>query len=474
MTNPFTQRRPERKGADLHRIDPAAPVPGPEPPRGQPLRPVPGGGRMEAGPPQPMPQSTPEPAAQPVVRTTPREERRGPRPIGGSSSEAPGISYLIEVVRDLKRETQRYRAALDHQSEGVGLYDLRGGGPRFTSVNQALAQMTGYAVDELQGRDHSLFLNHEDDLERLLRLDEVIQSGRIETFTLKCRRKDGVVLPVEATVVPAVDDYGERHSLVLLLRDVSARLELKAHQASQNAKRNRSPDEDFRFTANLIHELRTPLNAIIGFADVLHSEVFGALPHDKYREYAVDILESGQHLLELVNEILDLSKADAGRLELSEGPVDVVSAVQSSLKMIEQTAEAARVEVSVAIADDLPRLSADERRVRQILINLLANAVKFTPPGGEVLLTADRETDGGLFVSVLDTGIGMSPEDLTVAVAPFGQVAAPDSTADQGTGLGLPLTQKLLEAHGGSLEILSSCGQGTIMVGRFPPERVLS
>ena len=441
MVNPFLQRRRDQRDAELVRLGPERP------------------GRVDGSAGQ---------AERPPLPNGPM-----PRSAPSESNEAPGISYLIEVVRDLKRETQRYRAAFEHQSEAVALCALEAEQLRFVAVNPALVQLTGYSEDELLGRDETLFLGVEGDEEALDSLRGAKAGGRAITVELRCRRKDDTLFLAEVTLAPATDDYGERHSMALILTDTTSKHRLKSLEASESGSRPRSPDDDFRFTANLIHELRTPLNAIIGFADVLHSEIFGPLPHDKYREYSVDILESGRHLLELVNEILDLSKADAGRLELSEGPVDLVSAVQSSVKMIEQTAEGARVEVSVAIADDLPHLHADERRVRQILINLLANAVKFTPPGGEVLLTADRDPDGGLFVSVLDTGIGMSAEDLSIAVVPFGQVGTRGKDAGQGTGLGLPLTQKLLEAHGGSLEILSSCGQGTIMVGRFPAARIV-
>ena len=445
MVNPFLLHRRDQRAAELHRL-------------GRDSGAVKGNGAERPG----------GSAIEPITPLAPGSVPPAP---AASSSEAPGISYLIEVVRDLKRETQRYRAAFEHQGQAVGICEIDGDTTRFVAVNPALSRLTGYGEDELLGQDESIFLGLEGDEEALASLRAAKAEGRSETVEMRCRRKDGGVFLAEVVLAPAVDDFGERHALALLITDTTHKYRLKAIEESDGGARLRSSDEDFRFTANLIHELRTPLNAIIGFADVLHSEIFGALPHDKYREYAVDILESGRHLLELVNEILDLSKADAGRLELSEGPVDLVQAVQSSVKMIEQTAQTARVEVSVAIADDLPGLFADERRIRQILINLLANAVKFTPPGGEVLLTADREPDGGLFVSVLDTGIGMSSEDLSIAVAPFGQVGGVNRDVAQGTGLGLPLTQKLLEAHGGSLEILSSCGQGTIMVGRFPAER---
>ena len=410
---------------------------------------------------------------EPPVRQSPTGQKWQPGPPVARANDAPSIAYLIEVVSDLRSASQRYRAALDCLPTGALLCETRADESRVAYANPAMLRLTGYGEDELLDRGEGEIWSLLVDEETLGRLVAAKEAERQEPVVLECRRKDGTLFPAEVTAAKAVDDYGTGHSTVWLVSEAQPQPVPLESRGTQIAQRGKSPEEDFRFTANLIHELRTPLNAIIGFADVLRAEVFGALPHAKYREYAADILESGHHLLELVNEILDLSKADAGRLELSESRVDLVAAVQASVKMIQQTAKETSVEVSVAIADDLPRLRADERRVRQILINLLANAVKFTPPGGEVLLTADREADGGLFVSVLDTGIGMSAEDLTVALAPFGQVSAGELQAEQGTGLGLPLTQRLLEAHGGSLEILSSCGQGTSMVGRFPPDRVI-
>ena len=430
MADSFLQRRQEDDGLELHQLEPAA-------------------------------------------ESHPSETRRVAPSMASRAGDAPSIAYLIQVVSDLRAEGQRYRAALDCLTTGTLLCESRGNQSQIVYVNGSMLQMLGYSEAEILGHEEMEVWSRLVDQETFERLESLQRAQHHEPIAFECRRKDGTLFPAELSVAPASDDYGVKHSRVWLLTEARVSQRPPAADSTQIAARSKTSEEDFRFAANLIHELRTPLNAIIGFADVLRSEVFGALPHAKYREYSADILESGQHLLELVNEILDLSKADAGRLDLNEGRVDLVQAVQASVKMIQQTAKETSVEVTVAIAEDLPLLRADERRVRQILINLLANAVKFTPPGGEVLLTADREADGGLFVSVLDTGIGMSAEDLTVALSPFGQVSPAEAQADQGTGLGLPLTQRLLEAHGGSLEILSSSGQGTIMVGRFPPERII-
>lgn len=407
----------------------------------------------------------------------PRPDDEGSRPPArlndSAAGEAPGIGYLIQVIQDLKRENQQIHAAVEHSPVGVTFSDPRHPDDPITFVNEALVQLTGYGRDEILGRNDRLFYGPETD-GKTIQIIEKARANRCATSTeLLGQSKDGEAFRADVALVPVLDDTGNLFSFVTVYTDSSERHALSELQERRRLDLARGPDAEFQFTANLIHELRTPLNAILGFADVLKSEIFGELPHPKYREYLRDILESGNHLLELVNEILDLSRADAGRLDLCETVIDAEAITHTCVKMVEQSAGLAKVRLSTALSSDLPRLYADERRVRQILINLLANAVKFTPAGGDILITADREPGGGLMLSVLDTGIGMAESDLPVAVAPFGQIGLRPNQAREGTGLGLPLTKRLLEAHGGSLEVLTSVGQGTIMVARFPAERVV-
>jgi signal transduction histidine kinase len=227
-----------------------------------------------------------------------------------------------------------------------------------------------------------------------------------------------------------------------------------------------------QFLATMSHELRTPLNAIIGFSELLKGELFGPIGDARYKGYVNDVHRSGKHLLSLVNDVLDFSKIDAGHLTLQEDQIDIREALATSLRMVEGQASGNGVAIEQEIAHDLPNLRADERRIRQILLNLLSNAVKFTPRGGIVRLIAfvdERE----LVVQVADTGIGMAKEDIPRALERFGQLDSDLNRKYEGTGLGLPLTKKLAELHGGRLEIESELCVGTKVTVAFPAERLI-
>ena len=225
------------------------------------------------------------------------------------------------------------------------------------------------------------------------------------------------------------------------------------------------------FLANMSHELRTPLNAIIGFSEVMVEELFGPVGSAKYIEYVVDIHRSARHLLDLINDILDLSKIEAGRVELREETVDVDGLIDGCLTLVEERVRATGLSLEKRVADGLPALWADKRMVRQILINLLSNAVKFTPSGGSVGVEAAIGSTGALVLTVSDTGIGMAPEDIPRVMEPFVQVDGALNRNYEGTGLGLPLANRLAEMHGAAFELKSEEGAGTTVTVRFPAER---
>ena len=222
------------------------------------------------------------------------------------------------------------------------------------------------------------------------------------------------------------------------------------------------------------HELRTPLNAIIGFSEIIKNETLGPVGSLKYREYTNDIHGAGLHLLDLINDILDLAKIESGKGELHEANIDVQEVIRSALNLVRQRAEQDGIKLELELPDQLPALRADPRKLKQILVNLLSNAVKFNDAGGEVTLKAWCRMDSGHVFQIVDTGIGIAPEDIPKALSRFGQVDGDLSRQFEGTGLGLPLTKSLVEQHGGGLDLRSEVGSGTTVTVRFPAERVVS
>jgi signal transduction histidine kinase len=243
---------------------------------------------------------------------------------------------------------------------------------------------------------------------------------------------------------------------------------VEAKEHAELASRSKS-----EFLANMSHELRTPLNAIIGFSELICGEVKGPVGVPCYKDYATDIRDSGAHLLNIINDLLDLSKIEAGKTELHEESVDVARTFNSCVTLVTGRASSGGIMLSVGQPPDGMRLRADARMIKQILINLLSNAIKFTPQGGRVTLDARRERDGQIALSVTDTGIGIAADDISRALAPFSQVDNALNRQFEGTGLGLALTKSLVELHGGTLTIESGPGAGTTVTVHLPAHRAI-
>ncbi len=231
---------------------------------------------------------------------------------------------------------------------------------------------------------------------------------------------------------------------------------------------NRAKSE---FLALMSHELRTPLNAIIGFSEMMEKEVYGSLGDVRYKDYMGDIRGSGERLLSVINTILDLSKIEAGKMELAEERVSVAEAVAGSVRMVSKAAQSAGIQLLTRVPRDLPRLIGDARLIEQVITNLLTNAIKYTDANGIVSVEAHTNRQGGLVIAVRDTGIGMAPDDIAVALSPFGQVDHGHDRRRPGTGLGLPLSMRIVEKHEGRLEIASERFTGTTVTVCFPPSR---
>jgi len=290
----------------------------------------------------------------------------------------------------------------------------------------------------------------------------------ITQITHTMRLVAGGNLACEIPFEHRVDEIGSLSRALRVFRDNAIRTQQLYLEKIGAEAANRTKSD---FLANMSHELRTPLNAIIGFSEVIQKAIIGPLS-ERYRAYGADIFSSGTHLLGLINDILDLSKLEAGQFELHEEDVDIREAIEASMLLVGPQAEKSRVELSKAIDENLAFIRADDRRIRQILINLLSNAVKFTTEGGKIRV-ASFGTNAGLAIAVSDTGIGMASEEIPKALEEFGQIDSKISRQFAGTGLGLPLAKHLIELHGGTLTIKSQINVGTTVTIVLPHERIL-
>ena len=265
---------------------------------------------------------------------------------------------------------------------------------------------------------------------------------------------------------------GDRY-LVGIISDITERKRMEKDLVAAKLRAEDANRAKSMFLANMSHELRTPLNAVIGFAEIIKDELLGAINEPRYRDYAADIHHSGKALLHLINDILDMTKVEAGTYQLREDVCDVAKIVGNAVDLVKNLAVQNELNVRVDVPDDMPFLFADERCVRQVVVNFLSNAIKFTPKGGRVTARARLEPGGAIALAVVDTGIGMAQDDIPQALSPFQQLESSHGRKYEGTGLGLSLTKAMVELHEGTLQVESRVGAGTTVTAHFPAGRTI-
>ncbi|OQW94975.1 MAG: hypothetical protein BWK79_03990 [Beggiatoa sp. IS2] len=393
------------------------------------------------------------------------------------------ITERKQMERALQSSEQKYRNLLNDASDAILLLDVQG---HIKEVNKKAELLFGYDHTELLGK-HFTCLHPPHEIERVnCAFHNAFTNGWRTHFADEvCRKNDDILILTKQGEVIPVDitsnliEYAEEKGLLKIIRDISDRkraevaLEQERALLAQRveertaelqaanralAKANRLKDE---FLANVSHELRTPLNAILTISEGLQEQVFGTL-NDKQLKYLKNVHESGSHLLAVITDILDLSKIEAGKIELQLDTVDLDTLCQASLRMVRETAQKKQLKLSYEIQTEIRHFSADERRLKQVLVNLLSNAVKFTPSGGKIGLRVTEEQDKlALNFIVWDTGIGIAAPDLPRLFQPFSQLDSGLARHYEGTGLGLVIVRRLVELHGGSISLESAVGTGS-------------
>jgi two-component system cell cycle sensor histidine kinase PleC len=340
-------------------------------------------------------------------------------------------------------------------------------------VNENFIRTFGWSRDELINADFVGLVTPDERESAKRNHHEFIRTGVRSTGELKIIRKDGSVANALFTTATLELSQKRRYQVTTVM-DITLRKQMEeslryAKDQADTANRAKSA-----FLANMSHELRTPMNAIIGFSEMMMNEIFGPLGHAKYREYTMDVHGSANHLLEIINEVLDMSKIEAGRIELDEGEIDMAALIVSVTRMMASRAFGNNVTLENSIAPDFSNVLGDERLMRQILINLVANAVKFSKNGGRVEIHGFMLSDGRIQINISDQGIGIPKDKIKQAMEPFGQVSdQPETARAQGTGLGLPLAKAMVELHDGVLSLESEVGKGTTVFVTLPAYRRL-
>jgi PAS domain S-box-containing protein len=376
------------------------------------------------------------------------------------------------ALRLAEGDVRELKSILDTATDGVLVLDRSG---HLLSANRSAEALLGYESHELAGKPFASLFAPESERAALDYLDGLVRNGVASVLNdgreVIGRVRGRGLIPLFMTM-GRISDGTEK--LTAVLRDITQWK--TAEEELVNAKRqaDKASSAKSEFLAKISHEIRTPLNAIIGFSEVMMDERFGPVGNERYREYLKDIHASGGHLVSLINDLLDLSKIEAGKLELSFGSVNLNDLTQQCVAIMQPQANRERIIIRSSLPQKLPQIVADPRSVRQIVLNLVSNSIKFTGPGGQVIVSTALTDEGEVVLRVRDTGVGMSEQDIATALEPFRQLATSGRWGSGGTGLGLPLTKALAEANRAQFLIKSQLDAGTLVEVTFPATRVLA
>ncbi len=381
------------------------------------------------------------------------------------------IEERRKVERALSNAEKKYRSIVENAAGGIFQLTEEG---LYLSANPAFARILGYdspeqLLREVKNANDQLYI---DPARRQIFYKELCETKNTLSQEVQLRMRDGKLIWVNESARAVKDDNGQLLFIEGSIEDITQRRESEI--AIQEAKvhsdlANRAKSE---FLSNMSHELRTPLNSIIGFSEMIRNEIYGKIEQRSYWEYARDIHDSGQKLLRVINEILDISKIEAGERQLNEGVVSIRGLVDSAVELLETKIENSQMVITRAL-DDVPDVIGEELALKQVVLNLLSNAVKFTPDKGRITISGHVGRDGQLHFSVTDTGIGLDEYEIEKALSPFGQVDNELSRSGSGTGLGLTLVDALVKLHGGAFELFSQKGIGTTATMVLPADRIV-
>jgi PAS domain S-box-containing protein len=386
---------------------------------------------------------------------------------GGTAMVRTDITERKRTEEALQESESTLRTLIDSGATDImALLDLEG---RIRAANDRTALAFGLTSASIIGRHITEFMPADVAQRRMGWFDEVLATGRAVRYE---DERDG--MSFDSVFSPVVGADGRVVAVAVIAHDVTERKKAERDQRRAREAAAAADNAKSEFLARMSHDMRVPLNSILGFSEMIGAEFLGPVGNRKYVEYGWDIHESGERLLSLLNDIVDLSKIEAGMFEIADDAVDVAAIVHSTTRLIDPQARAAELVMETDDMPALPLVRGDRNALTRVIENLLSNAIRFTPGGGNILLSVVLDDVGSMVIRISDTGIGIAPADISKALSPFGQIASAEINKQSGVGLGLPIVRHLVELHDGVFELESAVGAGTTAIVRLPAGRVLA